>query len=202
MQAALPHARADRLPHEFAGPGVRGMGLNDHGISGGQSGSRVTSSNREGERKVAGTEERRPDQVDTDMERMSGLGAGLRSGSARSMRAPTHDPSSTTWAKKRNWLQASSCLALQGRLWQAVSWCPRSSVHRRGIRCSLQSSEGRFLSRSLSSARTRQMPPTRSGPLSQFRCPSLGRKQAAQVSLLLDSRRKNAPKFRRHPESR
>ena len=40
----------------------------------------------------------------TSMRRRSGLGSGLRSGWARSMRASTHEPSSTRSAKRRAWL--------------------------------------------------------------------------------------------------
>ncbi len=59
------------------------------------------------------------------MERMSGLG-GVRSGSAVSMRAITHEPSAATLAKSRSWLLVRATSPLSRACGSAVSKCARS----------------------------------------------------------------------------
>ena len=66
-----------------------------------------------------------------------GRGCGLRSGSARSMRAPTQEPSSISSAKSRIWLDRARALALEARRREAPVSAPARASSRspRAIVC-------------------------------------------------------------------
>ena len=61
-------------------------------------------------------------------ERMSGFGAGLRSGSARSMRAIAHEPSSINCAKSRSWPHVRAVSPCRRAWGNAVSTPARSMI--------------------------------------------------------------------------
>ncbi len=69
----------------------------------------------------------RPGPSGRIMERMSERGNGLRSGCAGSMRAFTHEPSSTTCANSRSWLMVRADSPFSRASGSAVSRCARST---------------------------------------------------------------------------
>ncbi len=108
-------ARRMRGRPELGGAGMRGVRLDDDGTARPRA---PRPCRRPPPRRPAGSSTRRrprPGPSGTSIRRRSGRGRGLRSGSARSMRASTHEPSSIRSAKRRSWSDGAGALALEPR---------------------------------------------------------------------------------------
>jgi hypothetical protein len=101
------------------------MSLHNYWIARRQRRCRVTTSNRESRGKLLAPKTTTGPKG-RSMERISGLGAGLRSGSAWSIRASTHDPSSDTWANSRSCAQVRAISPCRRACGSAVSRAARS----------------------------------------------------------------------------
>ena len=75
MQAAPRDGADDRAADELAGAGVGVVGLEDHGAAGGEGRGGVAARGREGEREVAGAEDR--DRAERHLA-LADVGAGQR----------------------------------------------------------------------------------------------------------------------------